>query len=207
MTKAGCRVRARPTKMRKRVTYIGSRAGHAIVPSCPTTAMRNSEQGTVEMPGIQHPLPKNNLNMTNLRKKWLSAPTSIFVGVCSTSPTTLTCQDDQVKCLAVFGSNALKYAAEILATIEWGTQHWKLQEPFPVLPVPKWLCTPEQMQRMMPLRGELPLPSRVIHLRDIYVWGPALWAWMAILLQYWQDHVSAPLYGGESGRPASSPRY
>ena len=37
-----------------------------------------------------------------------------------------------VKCLVAFGENALKYTVEVLATIEWGTQHWKLQESFPV---------------------------------------------------------------------------
>ena len=40
---------------------------------------------------------------------------------------------EAVKCLVAFGENTLKYAAEVLATIEWGTQYWKLQESFPVL--------------------------------------------------------------------------
>ena len=44
----------------------------------------------------------------------------------------LTPDHKAVKCLVAFGENALKYAAEVLATIEWGTQHWKLQESFPV---------------------------------------------------------------------------
>ena len=103
---------------------------------------------------------------------------------------TLTCKDNSVKCLLAFGTNALKYAAEILAIIELGTQHWRFQEPFPVLPVPKWLCMPEMMQTTTPLRGELPLPSPAIPVRDIPVRGPTLWPWMAVLLQYWQDHIS-----------------
>ena len=45
-------------------------------------------------------------------------------------------------------------------------------------------------------QGELPLPSPAIHSRDIHVQGPTLWSWMAMLLQYWQDHISMPLYGG-----------
>ena len=108
----------------------------------------------------------------------------------------LTHKDAEMRCLLAFGTNALRYAAKILATIEWGTQHWKMQEPFPMLPVLRWLCMPEQMQTTILLRGELPLPSPAIHLRNIRVWGPVLWAWMAVLLQFWQDHISIHLYGG-----------
>ena len=78
-----------------------------------------------------------------------------------------------VKCLVAFGKNTLKYAAEILATIEWGTQHRKLQEPFPVPPVPRWLHLPEMIQTMMPMRGELPLIPLGAHLEDIRVCSPA----------------------------------
>ena len=109
---------------------------------------------------------------------------------------TLTHHDESVKCLLAFGTSALWYATEILATIEWGMQHWKMEEPFPVPPIPKWLSMPGLTQTTMPLRGELPLPSPVIHLRDIHFWGPTLWAWIAVLLQYWQDHISVPLYSG-----------
>ena len=56
---------------------------------------------------------------------------------------TLTPDHEAVKCLLAFGDQAQKFAAEILATIEWGTQHWKLQESFPVPLVPKWLHTLE----------------------------------------------------------------
>ena len=108
----------------------------------------------------------------------------------------LTPDHEAVKCLVAFGENALKYAREVLATIEWGTQHWKLQESFPVPYVPRWLWMPELMQTMMPLRGELPLiPSRT-HLEDICIHSPATWAWIAVLLQYWQDHMSRQLYRG-----------
>ena len=55
---------------------------------------------------------------------------------------------------------------------------------------------PEMMQTTMLLRWELSLPSSAIHVWDIRVRGPALWVWMAILLQYWQDHISEALYGG-----------
>ena len=95
-----------------------------------------------------------------------------------------------------FGENALKYAEEVLATIEWGTQHWKPQESFPVPPVPRWLRMPELIQTTMPLRGELLLIPLGTHLEDIRICSPALWAWMAILLQYWQDHMTGHLYGG-----------
>ena len=109
---------------------------------------------------------------------------------------TLTPNHEAVKCLMAFGENALKYAAEVLATIEWGTQHWKLQESFPVPPVPRWLRMPELIQTTMPLRGELLLIPPGTHLEDIRIHSPALWVWMAVLLQYWQDHMTGHLYGG-----------
>ena len=101
-----------------------------------------------------------------------------------------------VKCLSVFGGKAQKFAAEILAMIEWGTQHWKLQEPFLVPLVPRWLHTPKLMQTMMLIRGELPLIPTGTDFKDIRVHCPAVWAWMAVLLQYWQDHTTRHLYGG-----------
>ena len=79
---------------------------------------------------------------------------------------------------------------------EWGTQHWKLQESFPVPPVPRWLWTLELMQTTMPLRGELSLIPSHAHLEDIHICSPALWVWMAVLLQSWQDHMTRHLYGG-----------
>ena len=108
----------------------------------------------------------------------------------------LTPKDKVVECLAAFGENALKYTAEILATVEWGTQHWKLQKTFPVPPVPRWLRMPELIQTTTPLRGELPLIPPGAHIEDIRVCSPSLWAWIAILLQYWQDHMTKHLYGG-----------
>ena len=48
----------------------------------------------------------------------------------------------------------------------------------------------------MPLRRELLLISPGAHLEDICICSPALWAWMAVLLQYWQDHMTGHLYGG-----------
>ena len=64
---------------------------------------------------------------------------------------TLAPDHEAIKCLLAFGDQAQKFAAEILATIEWGTQHWKLQESFPVPLVPKWLHTLEYVQMMMPM--------------------------------------------------------
>ena len=80
--------------------------------------------------------------------------------------------------------------------IKWETQHWKLQEPFPVPPVPKWLCMPQMTQTTMLLRRELPLTPAGAHLRDIRVRSPTLWVWMAVLLQFWQDHITQDLFGG-----------
>ena len=109
---------------------------------------------------------------------------------------TLAPDHEAVKCLSAFGDQAQKFAAEILATIEWGTQHWKLQESFPVPLMPKWLLTLEFIQTTMPVRGELPLVPPDTHYEDIRVRCPAVWAWMAVLLQFWQDHMTHHLYGG-----------
>ena len=85
----------------------------------------------------------------------------------------------------------------MLAIIEWGTQHWKLQETFPVPVIPRWLRMPEFTQTTTPLRGELPLMPMGGHFEDIRVCCLAMWSWMAVLLQYWQDHMTPYLYGGQ----------
>ena len=103
---------------------------------------------------------------------------------------------EAVKCLSAFGDQAQKFAAEVLAIIEWGTQHWKLQETFSVPVIPRWLRTPKFTQTMTPLRGELPLMPTGGHIEDIRMCCPAMWSWMAVLLQYWQDHMTPCLYGG-----------
>ena len=97
---------------------------------------------------------------------------------------------EAVKCLSAFGDKAQKFAVEVLAIIEWGTQHWKLQETFPVPVIPRWLRTPEFTQTMTLLRGELALMPMGGHIEDIRVRCPAMWSWMPVLLQYWQDHMS-----------------
>ena len=62
--------------------------------------------------------------------------------------------------------------------------------------IPRWLRTPKFTQTMTPLRGELPLMPTGSHIEDIHVCCPVMWSWMAILLQYWQDHMTPYLYGG-----------
>ena len=109
---------------------------------------------------------------------------------------TLSPDHEAVKCLSAFGDQAQKFAAEVRTTIEWATQHWKLQETFPVPVIPRWLRTPKFTQTTTPFRGELPLMPTGGHLEDIRVRCPAMWSWMAILLQYWQDHMTPHLYGG-----------
>ena len=109
---------------------------------------------------------------------------------------TLSSDHETVKCLLAFGDQAQKFAAEVLTIIEWGTQHWRLQETFPVPVIPRWLRTPEFTQTMTPLRGELPLMPTGGHFEDIRVRCAAMWSWMAVLLQYWQDHMTPYLYGG-----------
>ena len=45
-------------------------------------------------------------------------------------------------------------------------------------------------------KRELPLIPSGTHLKDIHICSPATWAWIAVLLQYWQDHMTRQLYGG-----------
>ena len=113
---------------------------------------------------------------------------------------TLSPDHEAVKSLSAFGDQAQKFAVEVLAIIAWGTQHWKLQETFPVPVIPRWLRMPEFTQTTTPLRGELPLMPTGGHFEDIRVHCPAMWSWMAILLQYWQDHMTPYLYGGRFRR-------
>ena len=113
---------------------------------------------------------------------------------------TLSPNHEAVKCLSAFGNQAQKFAAEVLAIIEWGTQHWKLQETFPVPVIPRWLQTPEFTQTTTPLRGELPLMPMGGHFEDIRMRCLVMWSWMAVLLQYWQDHMTPYLYGGRFRR-------
>ena len=110
---------------------------------------------------------------------------------------------EAVKCLVAFGENALKYAVEVLATIEWGTQHWKLQESFPVPYVLRWLRTPELMQTTMPLRGELPLIPSSTHLEDIRIRSPATWAWIAVLCSIGRTTCPDNCMEGASSRPVT----
>ena len=113
---------------------------------------------------------------------------------------TLSPDHEAVKCPLVFSNQAQKFAAEVLATIEWSTQHWKLQEAFPVPVIPRWLRTPEFTQTTTPLRGELPLMPMGGHFEDICVCCLVMWSWMTVLLQYWQDHMTPHLYGGRFRR-------
>ena len=71
---------------------------------------------------------------------------------------------------------------------------------FPVPVVPRWLQTPVFTQTTTPLRGELPLMPTGGHFEDIRVCCLAMWSWMAVLLQYWQDHMNPSLYGGRFHR-------
>ena len=145
----------------------------------------------------RHPAPSNDLSkFLKLKDEIVKHAQSYIRGHAMVICRTLTPDHEAVKCLLAFGGQAQKFAAEILATIEWGTQHWKLQEPFPVHLVPKWLRTPKFTQTTKPPRGELPLIPTGAHFEDIHVCCPAVWSWMAVLLQYWQDHMTRHLYRG-----------
>ena len=175
----------------------GARARGA--PACqPPSTSSHSYKQTRSGGRATHPAPSREelSKFLKLKEEVTKWPQGYIQGCAKHIARILTPNHEVVKCLMAFGENALKYAAEVLATIEWGTQHWKLQESFPVPPVPRWLRTPELIQTMTPLRGEPLLIPLGAHLEDICICSPALWAWMAVLLQYWQDHMTRHLYGG-----------
>ena len=124
----------------------------------PTTSSHSYEQ-TRSGGHAAHPAPsKEELSkFLKLKEEVTKQPQGYIQGHAKHIACTLTPNHKAVKCLMAFGENTLKYAAEVLATIEWGTQHWKLQESFPVPLVLRWLHMLELIQTMMPLRGELPL--------------------------------------------------
>ena len=150
-----------------------------------------------DVQGARHSAPSNDLSkFLKLKDKVIKNAQSYIRRHATIIFRTLSPDHEAVKCLSAFGDQAQKFAAEVLATIEWGTQHWKLQETFPIPVIPKWLRMPEFTQTMTPLRGELPLMPRGGHFEDICLRCPAMWSWMAVLLQYLQDRMTPHLYGG-----------
>ena len=161
----------------------------------PNRSPRSTAQEDVR--GAGHSAPSNDLSKFLKLKDEVVKNAQSYIRRCATIIfRTLSPDHEAVKCLSAFGDQAQKFAAEVLAIIEWGTQHWKLQETFPVPVIPRWLQMPEFTQTMTPLRGELPLMPTGGHFEDICVRCPAMWSWMAVLLQYWQDHMTPHLYRG-----------
>ena len=138
---------------------------------------------------------KDQLNFLKLKEEVVKYPQNYIRRRIPAIYRTLGPDHQAVKRLSAFGDQAWKFAAEILAIIKWGTQHWNLQESFPVPAVPKWLRTLEYVQPMTPVHGELPLVPAGTHYEDIRIRCPAVWSWMAVLLQFWQDHMTTHLFG------------
>ena len=165
----------------------------------PDRSPKSTAQKDVQ--GAGHSVPSNDLSkFLKLKDKVVKNAQSYIRRRATVISRTLSPNHEAVKCLSAFGDQAQKFAAEVLATIEWGTQHWKFQETFLVPVIPRWLRTPEFTQTTTPLRGELPLMPTGGHFEDIRVRCPAMWSWMAVLLQYWQDHMTPHLYGGRFRR-------
>ena len=153
--------------------------------------------------GAENAAPRRDLsNHTKLREEVVKHPQKYIRRRIPAISHSLGPDHEAVKCLSAFGDQAREFAAEMLAIIEWGTQHWSLEESFPVPAIPKWLRTIEYVQTTMPVRGEMPLAPAGTHYEDIRIRCPAVWTWMAVLLQFWQDHMSAHLFGGRF-RPMS----
>ena len=118
--------------------------------------------------GAEQPVPSIDMfKFLKLKEEVIKNPQSYIGRHTTIIHRTLGPDHVAVKCLSAFGDQAQKFAAEILAVIEWGTQHWKLQESFPVPVVPRWLRMPVFTQTTTPLRGELPLMLTAGHFEDI----------------------------------------
>ena len=117
----------------------GSRAVGTVKPRC-AAGMRcgNPESGHPNIRGRNPAGPCSKMsNFLKLKEEVVKHAQSYIQRRALAIGCTLTPDHEAVKCLLAFGEQAQKFAAEILATIEWGTQHWKLQESFPVPLVPK----------------------------------------------------------------------
>ena len=110
--------------------------------------MNNLEPGTSRVLSMQE-----ETKCAQLKEEVTRWPHKYIRGHGKNIAYTLTCQDEMVKCLLAFRTGALQYMVEILAIIEWGMQHRKMEEPFPVPPMPKWLCMPRLTQTTMPPGG------------------------------------------------------
>ena len=118
----------------------------------PNRSLRSTAQKDVR--GAGHSAPLNDLSkFLKLKDEVVKNAQSYIRRHATIIFRHLSPDHEAVKCLSAFGDQAQKFAAEVLATIEWGTQHWKLQETFPVPVIPRWLQTPEFTQTTTPLRG------------------------------------------------------
>ena len=85
----------------------------------------------------RHSVPSNDLSkFLKLKNEVVRNAQSYIRGCATVICRTLSPNHKAVKCLSAFDDQAQKFAVEVLTTIEWGTQHWKLQESFlvPVIP-------------------------------------------------------------------------
>ena len=114
--------------------------GHSMNERCPIGPQGVPPRRTYRVPGTGHSAPSNDLSKFLKLKDEVVKNAQSYIRRCATVIFhTLSPDQEAVKCLLAFGDQAQKFAAEVLATIEWGTQHWKLQEAFPVPVIPRWL--------------------------------------------------------------------
>ena len=134
------------------------------VPDQPLDDARTQRDAEVPAPQ-QQPMS----NFLKLKEEVVKHPTRYIQRWIPVICRSLGADHEAVRSLSAFGDQARRFAAEILAIIEWGTQHWQLQESFPVPVVPKWLRTLEFVQTTMPVWGELPLAPPGTQYEDIRV--------------------------------------
>ena len=103
--------------------------------------------------------------------------------------------DEAVRGFKVFGDNTAIYAANIMATLEWGKmyRHYGGRDAVPVLP--EWLTTYIGVTKSLTTNADLPRKRIHIGNPDVQLNSVVTWQWMVDLLQFWTDLSSPRLFG------------
>ena len=110
---------------------------HSMNERCPISPISTAQK---DVWGTRHSVPSNDLSkLLKLKDEVIKNAQSYIRRRATIIFRTLSPDHEAVKCLSAFGDQAQKFAAEVFAIIEWGTQYWKLQETFPVPVIPRWL--------------------------------------------------------------------
>ena len=107
--------------------------------------------------------------------------------------------DARVHCLWIFEGNATVYSAHILAIFDWAYKFYKVGGEYPVPKLPSWLTTyihVNSIPRFPEGLPDLPRQRTAMRIDEPAIRSPAIWQWMADLLQYWSDVSNTKTPGG-----------